>query len=57
MFKYTDEGIEVHPSPRARLPGIFQNQLQAERALERYMAQCRVAAIEREAKKRGVKNG
>jgi hypothetical protein len=57
MFKYTDAGIEVHPSPRAKLPGIFQNQLQAERALEKYMAECRVAAAERESKKRGAKNG
>ena len=51
-FKYTDKGIEVHASKGAKLPGLFQNTLQAERALDRYMGQVNQAAKQRELNKR-----
>lgn len=51
-FKYTDKGIEVYASKGAKLPGLFQNTLQAERALNKYMGQVNQAAKQRELNKR-----
>lgn len=51
-FRYTDKGVEVHASKGAKLPGLFQNTLQAERALDRYMGQVNQAAKQRELNKR-----
>lgn len=36
IFKETPKGIEVWPTVRTRLPGIYQNMFQAERGLEKY---------------------
>ena len=52
VFVYTDKGIEVRPSKGAKLPGLFQNTLQAERALDKYMGQVNQAAKQRELNKR-----
>lgn len=57
VFVYTEKGIEVRPAKGAKLPGLFQNTLQAERALNKYLGQVNQAAEQRELKKRGNSRG
>ena len=50
-FKFTEGGIEVCPTPRAKLPGLFMNMLQAERGLEKYELECRAAKANKKTRK------
>lgn len=52
IFKQSGGGFEVWPTKRARLPGFFTNVLQAERAYEKYEAECNVAKINKRASKK-----
>ena len=50
-FRQTDRGMEVWPNSRVKLPGYYQNLLQAERALAKYHGERNQAAKQRKQKK------
>ena len=36
IFKQTNLGFEVYPSPKVKLPGFYMDRLRAERAYDKY---------------------